>query len=839
MNIFAKNVNLSLKIRCKIITIFKGKILLLRKYFYIIYLMLHATSSKAQLQTAWPVNQLSNIGQNYASFHHNLLAEVNYTPKKIQSGLFNYVNWENPPPDNRISMKGLSRLNYRDGIWLRNSFIFQRGSSINVFSLGTLGAAYAISYDTDTADNYYVLFDLININWTPQNPCCFNPADSTQIMICKYTSNGTMVWYKKYGGSSAEYGVKIRRSVNGDLLVVAETQSGDGDVTGYSGGKDIWLLKLNAQDGNIIWKKTIGSDKDEEAKDIEIHQDGSMIIAGSAESSTLFPSSYAGKNAFVQKLDANGNPVFTQVFGGDGHDVIEAISLTPTGFVSLSSSTSTNGTFPSNAGGRDIYVMNHNATGNTIWSKHYGNTQDDEPGDIVYISCESRIFASYAKEFNNNTYFNSSPPVPIFAQRAGVRIGLNLNATEFFYMEDAFNYPNMSSNGDDGFNYRIYASIDTNDRGGILTGGFTHFKWGTSVIPGVNGTISRSFDLTNFGDPLRFEILDTSICKGTPIFGINYNADTTFYDTLRNHCNVDTLIIKKTIRVINSDDSVRNNDTLVCYGQIYKGQPVYASFTDRDTTVLNTTCGPKNHIVLTNVIVPPPITAGLGPDTTFCPPGGMLNVSLTGASYLWSNGSTSSSQYISSSGLYWVEITDSNQCTKRDTAVVTISDIYLQIWNDTTIQLGSSVTLLPQTNGSILWQPNPFLSCFSCSSPVASPAETTLFYLSSTKGDCILSDSVLVVINKGFYFYIPNAFTPNNDGLNDFFGPIANLISDYTMTIYNRWGQKIFQTISLAKNWDGKFLGVPQDSGVFVYTVSFKDPDKKTHFYKGSFTLIR
>ncbi len=810
-----------------------------RQYLYTFYFILVTICSKGQFQPAWPINTLSNIGQNYAGFHHNLLAEVNFTPQKVQSALYNYVNWETPSPDNRISMKGLSRLNYRNGGWLRNSFIFQRGIGINVFSLGVTFSAYAISFDSDAADNYYVLFDLVNINWTPQNQCCGNPADSTQIMICKYTSNGNMLWYKKYGGSSAEYGVKIKHGIDGNLLVLAETQSSDGDVTGFSGGRDIWLLKLNSQDGNIIWKKTIGSGKDEEAKDIEIQRDGTIIMAGTAENSTVFPSSYAGKNAFVQKLDPNGAQVFTQVFGGDGDDVIEAISITPSGFVSLCSSTSSNGDFPSNSGGRDIFVMNHTSTGNIVWRKHYGNAQDDEPGDIAYVSCESRIFASYAKEFNNDIYFNSSPPVPLFSQRAGVRIGLYLGATEFFYMEDAFNYPNMTSNGDDGFNYRIYSSIDTNDRGGMLTGGFTHFKWGTSVTPGLSGTISRSFDLTNYGDPLRFENLDTNICKGTQVFGISYNSDTIFYDTLRNHCEIDTLIIKKTIRVINADDSVRNNDTLICYGQNYKGRPVFSSFTDRDTIFQSTICGPKNHIILTKVIVPPQISAGLGADTTFCPPGGMLNVSLAGASYLWSTGSVSSSHFISSTGLYWIEITDSNKCVKRDTAMVTISDIYLQIWSDTTIQSGSSVTLLPQSNGSILWQPSPFLSCFNCSYPVASPSQTTMFYLNSKKGNCTLSGSVRVIVNKGFYFYIPSAFTPNNNGLNDFFGPIANLISDYTMNIYNRWGQKIFQTNNLAIGWNGKILGVPQDGGVFVYTVNFKDPDKKRYFYKGTFTLIR
>ena len=72
---------------------------------------------------------------------------------------------------------------------------------------------------------------------------------------------------------------------------------------------------------------------------------------------------------------------------------------------------------------------------------------------------------------------------------------------------------------------------------------------------------------------------------------------------------------------------------------------------------------------------------------------------------------------------------------------------------------------------------------------------------------------------------LPNAFTPNNDGLNDLFGPgdiyCHPDFSDYSFNIYNRWGQLVFQTVEPGIKWDGKYNGVPQEIGVYYYTLQY------------------
>jgi len=88
---------------------------------------------------------------------------------------------------------------------------------------------------------------------------------------------------------------------------------------------------------------------------------------------------------------------------------------------------------------------------------------------------------------------------------------------------------------------------------------------------------------------------------------------------------------------------------------------------------------------------------------------------------------------------------------------------------------------------------------------------------------------------------IPTAFTPNNDGLNDKFGPHNALKADnYEFKVYNRWGQLVFRSTNWKDRWDGTIKSIPQQPGVFVWMLSYTHRDtKQIVFKKGTVTLIR
>ncbi|HSC38496.1 MAG TPA: gliding motility-associated C-terminal domain-containing protein, partial [Chitinophagaceae bacterium] len=119
------------------------------------------------------------------------------------------------------------------------------------------------------------------------------------------------------------------------------------------------------------------------------------------------------------------------------------------------------------------------------------------------------------------------------------------------------------------------------------------------------------------------------------------------------------------------------------------------------------------------------------------------------------------------------------------------------------------------------------LSDSGIANPVGKPTSTTNYIVAGyAVNGCIGYDSVLVkVTNMGeLLFNIPNAFTPNHDGHNDCFGldRYTALISSMELSIYNRWGQRVFHTTNPGDCWDGTWQGKPQETGGFPFIIRAK-----------------
>ena len=91
-----------------------------------------------------------------------------------------------------------------------------------------------------------------------------------------------------------------------------------------------------------------------------------------------------------------------------------------------------------------------------------------------------------------------------------------------------------------------------------------------------------------------------------------------------------------------------------------------------------------------------------------------------------------------------------------------------------------------------------------------------------------------------YNLYIPNSFTPNNDGNNDVFLPTINIDSNYNFKIFNRWGELIFETTDVQEGWDGSSTnGIPLKADVYVYRIVYRDPKRVVKEIKGHVTLLR
>jgi gliding motility-associated-like protein len=102
------------------------------------------------------------------------------------------------------------------------------------------------------------------------------------------------------------------------------------------------------------------------------------------------------------------------------------------------------------------------------------------------------------------------------------------------------------------------------------------------------------------------------------------------------------------------------------------------------------------------------------------------------------------------------------------------------------------------------------------------------------------TDTISVIENPICGTFIPNGFTPNHDGLNDIFKPIitGNIIS-YHFSVFNRWGQKVFESFEPGKGWDGTLKNIPLKTDVFIWICEYQLAGKPVVLKRGTVTLIR
>lgn len=215
------------------------------------------------------------------------------------------------------------------------------------------------------------------------------------------------------------------------------------------------------------------------------------------------------------------------------------------------------------------------------------------------------------------------------------------------------------------------------------------------------------------------------------------------------------------------------------------------------------------------------------------------------ATYQWTGGITSTSQSVTVSptvATYYYETGTSSCGTFYDTILVIVNPIPTIniINNDTTMQAGNSVQLYASGGATYMWSYGS-LSCYLCPNPMATPTISTTYTLTGTDtNNCVSTDNVTIVVMNGTNeLYIPNSFSPNGDGINDFFLTYGIGIKKIEMKIFNKWGELIYETDDKTKGWDGKYEldWVPQDVYVYKIYCEFEDGNERKSI--GKVTVVK
>ncbi len=240
----------------------------------------------------------------------------------------------------------------------------------------------------------------------------------------------------------------------------------------------------------------------------------------------------------------------------------------------------------------------------------------------------------------------------------------------------------------------------------------------------------------------------------------------------------------------------------------------------------------------------------LGSDLLLCP-GKSVTLSnqflkQQGENYLWSNNEATENITALQPGKYWLKVT--NACgTKSDTINIVQNDSCICDPLYPEVDLGADMEICENgsailTNGlhnnrfHYTWQDATHNSTYTVKQPGIYWAEVTTYC--GTIRDTIVVKKKTEDCNCNAYF--PTAFTPINNGINDFYKPLSNCLISGEMTIYNRWGELVYATSNLQKGWDGVFKGIPQQSGVFAYFIKYKFANRNVLLNKmGTFLLLR
>jgi len=205
--------------------------------------------------------------------------------------------------------------------------------------------------------------------------------------------------------------------------------------------------------------------------------------------------------------------------------------------------------------------------------------------------------------------------------------------------------------------------------------------------------------------------------------------------------------------------------------------------------------------------------------------------------YTWSNGSTNNFILASDTGRYWVSVTGQDGCKGSDTTYLSrmapVPSGFLP--PDTSICEFSKLTIEPLNSyQTYLWSDQ-------STNPTLTVGQPGLYVLEVTDSNhCTGKDSIRLsgktCVNG---LFVPNAFTPNGDGRNDIFRPllVGNIVW-FRFTVYNRWGQKVFETHTAGQGWDGRVGGVAAPDGAFVWYCQYQLEGQPETVRKGTVLLL-
>lgn len=617
----------------------------------------------------------------------------------------------------------------------------------------------------------------------------------------------------------------------GDIYIIGSTES----AINYS--EDIWIMKTTPG-GNVIWSKTIGMQKDETINGIKYTSDGGFIIAGTTNSVSTFT------QGWIVKTDSNGVVQWSEVLGTQYSNITQISELNDgsygvSGVLYTDFSGDSTGKIKSVKKSTNV-VLKLDKEGNTIWWRSFRFYNTEGLKTISQLKDSTLIITGVADSINDryiiklnqnngnviwmNEYksFNRySFPHPI--EQADKTIHLHVGNSTFFLTADGkffdgrqielnsttLNLDNVQvadigliSPGAEMYDANLYPQhspiVFTVKDDSVVIWAHEYEQTPDKLQRLINGRIYKS-SIYIAGSYVTDNLSDNNAGENlTYLIKADANGSTLCSDTFNISFKIDVIPYPADMAHSWIDEGSLQPHFVSPYTEVLTGKM------SDDCTIQNC-C--KAVIADTTISI-------CNGNFYKLPPNDSL---------------------VTTSGLYKFNYYTFGGCDSILNYNVNFKNLYaFSLGDDTCLINNQPVTFSLPVDSNIIykWQDGSSSNNFIATVPGK-------YWVTATSSCNILRDTVVVNAVCSLPVYVPSAFTPNEDGLNDVFKiPALNGQRLIALSIYNRYGQNIFFSENNS-GWNGTFNGIKQPPGTYIYIVRYFDLEGTSHTLKGTIVLIR
>lgn len=705
----------------------------------------------------------------------------------------------------------------------------------------------------DASDNIYVSGFTDGTSDLDPGPGIVNVSSTGNptSYVARYDNTGNYVWHGIYDGG---YVTELRVNKLDNVFYVSGVYtipSFDSDIlAGVStlasaGGNDGFLAKYDLN-GSIQWSRTMGGGANDSYQDFDFYRGSQLVVttnyssnpvdADPSASVTSHPNN-GGNDLAISRFGADGAYYTSIAIGAGSDDLNYAITTNP-----KAQSVVIGGTFNltmdfdgyapianETAVGLDGYLACYRPCGPSTISGYYSDMTPIGPGpcrpicegDIVNLS----LIADYGATiywYGNGTLLGTGNSIIVGPLDSSVTITA-IDSISGASSEDYWGYSYSYYIPVTELNVTLTTSEDT-----LLCDGSADLLGDYELILGCSDSLAFSWS-PNLGDSLAYTVSPTTTteywfyvesfgnsgysCKDSASVLIvateNLNLNVTASDTVI--CEGESVTLDATGATnINWDNSVVNN----------------IAFTPTSTTTYTVigddgeTCSDTVSITIqVNSYPNVTITAA---DSIVCN-GESITLTASGASsYSWSGGISNGVSFTPSSSTAYTVIGSNNGCNDTASINITVTNPpTISMVSDSSICELTEITIIPNVIGGTL--PYDYLWSDLSTNSTLTVTEPGIYSLTVTDSmSCSSTDSIEIVAICPCSIYVPSAFTPTNDELNEKFKAIGKNVSIFNIEIYNRWGELIYSSSDIKQGWTGDIKGTPAPQGVYAYKVYYE-----------------